>query len=81
LSFGEVSITKKQIASICFCTEDEIKVSTADVQKQWGGNDCGLFAAEVIYPRIKNFCSNSSGGTKSVMICVPDAYTIYLGYF
>jgi hypothetical protein len=24
----------EQIASICFCTEDEIKVSTADVQKQ-----------------------------------------------
>jgi hypothetical protein len=46
--------TKKQIASICFCTEDEIKVSTADVQTQRGGNDCGLFALEFITSLCEN---------------------------
>ena len=34
---------KQQIASICFCEEKEITVTFANVQRQQGGGDCGLF--------------------------------------
>ena len=36
--------TNEQIASICFCKDNEIHLTFPDVQKQSGGNDCGLFA-------------------------------------
>jgi hypothetical protein len=61
LSFGEASIsTKKQIASICFCTEDEIKVSTADVQMLdiWQSMEQTVIFA--CYSSVNNFSSNWS---------------------
>ncbi len=38
------SRTKEQIAAICFCEESDINVTICDVQRQVGGDDCGLFA-------------------------------------
>ena len=45
LPSGNISSrTKEHIASICFCEKEDIQVTICDVQKQRGGDDCGLFA-------------------------------------
>ena len=36
--------TSEQIAAICFCESTSIHIEICDVQRQAGGDDCGLFA-------------------------------------
>ena len=36
--------TKQQIAAICFSDKSSITVHISSVQRQYGGNDCGLFS-------------------------------------